>query len=45
MKKWCDSESREYPCSWNGLIRALRDLDLLLVAKKIETALKCVVRN
>jgi len=31
-----------YPCTWNGLMKALKDIELNNVAAEIEIALNCV---
>lgn len=46
LYEWFDRGGVEsYPLSWNGLIRALQDVELNRVADEIEEALQCVLAD
>lgn len=46
LYEWFEKEGAEgYPLSWNGLIKAVRDIELNRLASDIEVALQCVLSD
>ena len=46
LEKWSSKgRARSYRFSWNGLIQALRDIDLNRIADDIDIALNCVCED
>ena len=42
LRKWFQMGAPGYPLTWNGLIRALRDVELDEVVANVQAALECV---
>lgn len=46
LSEWFENNGADsYPLSWNGLIKVIRDMELIRVAAEIETALQCVITD
>lgn len=41
LTRWLSKGAKGYPISWNGLIKALKGIDLTRLTLEIEDALKC----
>ncbi len=42
FQEWISRGSSNYPATWDGLLKLLRDLDLYSCAKSLKAALMCI---